>query len=93
MAYNINPLGSFERSLSKLDKQITRRVLEKIQLLAENPESIKGPMGNLPKDLAGLHKLRVGDWRVFFWVSHEARELTLYDIDKRDYAYKKLFKK
>lgn len=47
----------------------------------------------MPKDLAGLHKVRVGDWRVFFWVDHKNKDLVLYDIDKRDYVYKKLFKR
>lgn len=93
MGYSVRPLPSFERSLDTLDKQIARRILGKINRLAENPELVKGPMGNMPKDLAGLHKGRVGDWRVFFWVDHEKKELVLYDIDKRDHVYKNLFKR
>lgn len=92
MGYSVRPLPSFERSLDTLDKQIARRILGKIDRLAENSELVKGPMGNMPKDLAGLHKVRVGDWRVFFWVDHEKKELVLYDIDKRDHVYKNLFK-
>lgn len=79
--------------MGKFDKQIARRILEKVQMLAENPEFIKGPMGNLPKDLAGLHKIRIGDLRVFFLVDHGKQEIALYYIDRRDYAYKKLFRK
>lgn len=36
MTYSVKPLPSFERSLEKLDKQVARRVLEKIERLAEN---------------------------------------------------------
>lgn len=93
MGYSVKPLPSFERSLDKLDKQIVRRIFEKIDRLSENPEIMRGPMSNMPKDLAGLHKARVGDRRVFFWVDHEKKELVLYDIDKRDYVYQKLFKR
>lgn len=93
MAYRVRPLPSFERNLGKLHKQAVKRVLEKIDRLAENQELMKGPMGNMPKDLAGLHKVRVGDWRVFFWVDHERKELVLYGVDRRDYVYKKLFRR
>ena len=54
MAYNIKPLVSFESSLSKLDKNIARRVIGKIDVLAKNPQTIPYPMGNLPKSLLGL---------------------------------------
>ncbi len=93
MAYSIRPLVSFEQSLDKLDQQIARRVIEKLEMLAENPESIGSPMANLPKDLAGLHKVRAGGWRVFFWVDRRKKELVPYLVDRRDIIYKKLFRK
>ena len=93
MAYNVRPLASFERGLERLDKQIARRIIGKINSLADNPESIGRPMGGLPKDFAGLHKLRVGDWRVFFWVDHGNKELILYLVDHRDDIYKSLYRK
>lgn len=93
MAYNIRPLVSFERSLNKLDKQIGRRVINKLVMLAENPEIIGSPMSNLPRDLTGLHKIRVGDWRVFFWVDNGKKEIIPYVVDRRDIIYKNLFRK
>lgn len=93
MDYSVNPLFSFERELARLDNQVVQRVLKKIDDLAQNPQKIGSPMGNLPKDLLGLHKLRVGDWRVFFWVSHEKKELILYFIGNRADAYKNLYRK
>lgn len=37
MAYNLKPLPTFDQSLNKLDKNIARRVIEKLDRLAENP--------------------------------------------------------
>ncbi|MEK7162499.1 MAG: type II toxin-antitoxin system RelE/ParE family toxin [Patescibacteria group bacterium] len=93
MAYSIRPLDSFENSFKKLDRQIARRAIQKLENLAQNPEIIGGPMANLPKDLAGLHKARVGDWRVFFWVDRNRKEIVPYLVDRRDIIYKKLFEK
>lgn len=92
MAYSVRPLSSFERRLEKLNAQITKRILGKIETLAQNPVLIRGPMGGMPKDLWGLHKVRVGDWRVFFWADHKKKEIILYDIDKRDFAYRNLLR-
>ena len=50
-------------------------------------------MGNLPLDLRGLHKIGVGDWRLFFWADHEKKEVVPYDVDKRDKAYKHLYRR
>ena len=93
MAYNIRPSLSFEPSLEKLDKSIAKRVTEKLEMLAENPLTIPSPMGNLPKDLTGLRKIRVGNWRVFFWVDHAKKEIVPYFIENRDEIYKWLYRR
>lgn len=93
MAYSIRPHRAFEGFFSKLTSADQKRIAEKLDHLAENPEAIGAPMGNLPPDLRGLHKTRVGDWRLFFWVDREKQEIIPYDIDKRDKAYKRLYKK
>ncbi len=93
MAYSLRPLPTFEKSLSKFDDNIAQRVIEKLDRLAENPALIPRPMGGLPKDLAGLHKTRVGDWRVFFWVDHDKKEIILYFVEHRDEIYKWLYKR
>lgn len=31
-------------------------------------------MKYLPKDLEGLQKYRIGDWRILFWVDHKKKE-------------------
>ena len=93
MAYSILPLASFERIFAKLDSNIQKRAAEKIDQLAAHPETIGAPMKNLPPDLRGLHKVRVGHWRIFFWVDTRKEELVLYDINRRDKAYRSLYQR
>ena len=92
MAYSIRLHYNFCRLFSKLAKNEKERIAEKLDQLAQNPETIGAPMGNLPLDLRGLHKIRIGDRRLFFWVDHEKKEIVPYDIDKRDKAYKHLYR-
>jgi len=47
-------------------------------------------MKHLPRDLAGLHKYRIGDYRVLFWVSRSQRVLTLYGVEHRRSVYRDL---
>ncbi|KKS39014.1 MAG: hypothetical protein A3G49_02915 [Candidatus Sungbacteria bacterium RIFCSPLOWO2_12_FULL_41_11] len=93
MAYSIRHHFAFERPFSKLTQGDKARVAEKLDQLALNPETIGAPMGNLPPDLRGLHKIRIGDWRLFFWVDYKKEEIVLYDIDRRDKAYKNLYRR
>ena len=90
MAYSIRPLALFERSFSRISHDDQKRITEKLDYLALHPETIGASMKNLPPDLRGLHKIRVGDWRVFFWADHQKQEITPYSLEWRDKAYKRL---
>ncbi|MDP3772067.1 MAG: hypothetical protein Q8Q94_01670 [bacterium] len=61
-----------------------------LEHLATHPETIGASMKNLPHDLRGLHKVRISDWRVFYWVDHQKKKVVPYDIAWRDKAYKNL---
>jgi mRNA-degrading endonuclease RelE of RelBE toxin-antitoxin system len=78
----------FEQDLDRLDRKTARRVLEKVEWLAAHPEAIPAPMKHMPRDLLGLRKYRVGDYRVFFWVNSTRRLLTLYGVEHRRSAYR-----
>ncbi|PIU15230.1 type II toxin-antitoxin system RelE/ParE family toxin [bacterium (Candidatus Gribaldobacteria) CG08_land_8_20_14_0_20_39_15] len=58
---------NFEKDIKKLNRQIANRIIEKIEFLALNSEHLKNFVKYLPKDLEGLQKYRVGDWRILFW--------------------------
>lgn len=88
--YNIEATRGFEQDLKKLDRAVASFVLEKIEWLAENPEAARFPLEHLPNDLRGLHKYRVGDWRVLFWIDHHKHIITLYRVRHRKDIYKHL---
>ncbi len=60
--YDIRFLSSAARDLAGLDKSVATRILRRIRWLADNLEQISSEP--LSGDLAGLFKLRVGDYRV-----------------------------
>ena len=86
--YKLTSTPSFEEDVRRLDQAVAKRILDKLEYLASNP-SLAKPVQYLPKDLQGLQKYRVGDWRVFFWVNHRAREIILYGVRHRSLAYKR----
>lgn len=55
--------------LNKIDKPVIKRILNKISWFSQHfsniiPESLSG-------DMAGLFKLRVGDWRVIYSIEED----------------------
>jgi mRNA interferase RelE/StbE len=44
----------------------------------------------MPDDLAGLCKLRVGDWRVLYWIYHEEKIVRIYRVQHRSEVYRDL---
>lgn len=85
--YRIETTPEFDEALGSLDRVIVQRVIRKVEWLAEHPEALRFPLRHLPEDLKGLHKYRVGDYRVLLWVDHEAGVLTLYGVRHRREVY------
>jgi mRNA-degrading endonuclease RelE of RelBE toxin-antitoxin system len=44
----------------------------------------------MPDDLAGLCKLRTGDWRILYWIYHADKTVRIYRIQHRSEAYRAL---
>ena len=88
--YKIKITPTFDKDIKKLNRQIAKRIVEKIEWLARHPELLRSSIKHMPKDLEGLQKYRVGDWRVLFWVDRQKKEMTLYGVDHRGAIYKKL---
>jgi mRNA interferase RelE/StbE len=85
--YRIHILDAAARELARLDKPVARRVVKRIKWLATNlddltPESLTG-------DLAGLYKLRVGDYRVLYEILHEEQTIVIYQIAHRREVYRR----
>ncbi len=84
--YQIRFLKEAVRDLEKFDKEIARRILKKINRVAENVEIIK-PKGLLD-NLAGLAKLREGDDRIIYEIIHAEEIIIIHFIGHRQKIYK-----
>ncbi|MBI5788819.1 MAG: type II toxin-antitoxin system RelE/ParE family toxin [Candidatus Schekmanbacteria bacterium] len=85
--YTIRILKPAIRELEKLDKPIGHRIVQRIKWLAENsdktkPEALKG-------DLAGLYKIREGNYRIIYEIIQKERIIIIHSIGHRREVYRK----
>lgn len=71
--------------LDRLDKQVRKRIIEKILWLKNNfgqtiPLSLGGKW-------QGFFKLRIGDWRVIYEIEDSKKQIVVHLIDRRDKIY------
>ncbi len=85
--YHVRILPAASRDLERLDKPMGRRIVQRIQWLAENLEAIR--LEALGGDLAGLYKLRVGDYRVIYEVLWQEETIVIHAIGHRREIYRK----
>jgi len=91
VAHRIIVLPSAEADLEKLDPEIRRRILRRVVWLGENaPQIIHHQLANMPDELAGLCRLRVGDYRVLYWPYRQQEVLKVYRIQHRSEIYRHL---
>jgi mRNA interferase RelE/StbE len=74
-----------KKFLKSLELSITKRILEKIELLRENPfpSDTKRVKGKKDK----IFRVRVGKYRIQYNVFHDRGFIFISDIDKRERAY------
>jgi len=84
--YTVRILKAAARELERLDKAVGRRVVERIQWLAENSQSIN-PVG-LKGDLSGLYKLRQGDYRIIYQILRAEKVILIHSIGHRREVYR-----
>jgi mRNA interferase RelE/StbE len=78
-------------AFKELDKTIQKRIAQKIDWLAENADKvIHHPLTSLPEDLRGLCRMRLGDYRIIYWVYAETKDIKIYDIEHRGKAYRSI---
>lgn len=88
--YRVEATRQFREDLERLDRAVAKRILDRVEWLAANTEALPGPLKNLPNDLKGLHKFRVGDYRVLLWMDRGEQVLTLYGVAHRREIYRRL---
>jgi mRNA interferase RelE/StbE len=72
--------------LKRLDRAVVQRVFKKLRWLRENFDFLE-PEG-LSDPLAGLLKLRVGDYRVLYETHRQEKLLTIHMVGHRKDIYK-----
>jgi mRNA interferase RelE/StbE len=91
MRYQVEVGGKADAQLAGLDAAIGASVERKIQWLAENASvMVHRRLVGMPDDLAGLCKLRVGDYRILYWVYPPKKLVRIYRIQHRSEIYRQL---
>lgn len=84
--YRIRILEAASQDLARLDKPVGRRIVQRITWLAANLDSLR--LEALAGDLAGLYKLRVGDYRVIYEVLWDEETIVIHAIGHRREIYR-----
>lgn len=82
---NIEFSSSAKKFLKKGDKQIAKRILNKIEQIAEDPfpTDVKRVVNRKEK----IFRVRVGDCRIQYSIFYTENLIFISDIDKRSRAY------
>ena len=86
--YRIQFMEAATRELGELDKPVARRIAKRIQWLAESLDHLKPEA--LAGSLAGLHKLRVGDYRVLYTIDDGTATVEIVAVGHRRDVYRGL---
>ena len=89
MPYRVEVGGKADVQLAELDSVIEASVERKILWLAENAVvMVHRRLVGMPDELSGLCKLRIGDWRILYWVYPAQSLIRIYRIQHRSEVYR-----
>jgi len=84
-------LPSAEADLESLPVEVREAIIDRLEWLRLNADVvIHRRLHNLPDDLAGLCRLRHGDYRVLYWRYPADRTLKVYRVQHRSEVYRDL---
>jgi len=86
LLYKVKFTKTGKESLLKIDKEIAKRILYKIEWLSENLDLIR--LTPLKGDLSSFYKLRVGDYRILYTVDKKSLEIIIHFVGHRKDIYK-----
>jgi mRNA interferase RelE/StbE len=84
--YEILVLDDAESDLESLDKLVARRIVRRVEWLAEHLDDIK--LEQLTGKLSGFFKLRVGDHRVIYRVIKSEDLIVIHRVGHRREVYR-----
>ncbi len=88
--YSLETTRQFDTDIESLDPMVALRLAKKIKWLCQNPKVLRFGLKHMPKDLRGLQKYQIGDYRVLLWIDHAAQAITLYGVEHRRSVYRQL---
>ena len=89
MSYQVEIGPQAAAQFDRLDPTIAASIERKIVWLATNAKSmLHRRLLGMPAELEGLCKLRIGDYRVLYWVYHNKQIVRLYRIQHRSEVYR-----
>ncbi len=86
-SYRILWKRSVEHDLKNIDQQEISRIISAIQQLAENPFP---PHHRKLRGTEQFYRIRIGDYRIIYFVDVEANTVIIYHIRHRKKAYRGL---
>lgn len=89
MAYRVEIGAQAEGQMSRLDAAVSASIERKIIWLAVNAGAVMHRrLVGMPPELEGLCKLRIGDYRVLYWVYHDRELIRIYRVQHRSEVYR-----
>jgi len=84
-------LPAAEADLERLASDVRTGVIRRLEWLRVNASSvIHHRLRNMPRDLAGLCRIRSGDYRILYWQYPQQRLIKVYRIAHRSEVYRDL---
>ncbi len=80
--------ASARKKFKQLNAKLRERIKRKITEFAENPFQFSGDIKRV-KEIPGVLRLRIGDYRVFVEIDFALSHLLILSIKHRSEAYKK----
>ena len=84
--HDLRILDAAEDDLRRLDRAVARRIISRIQWLAEHFDNLKPEP--LTGTLSGFFKLRAGDYRIIYKVRKDENLIVVHRIGHRREVYK-----
>jgi len=81
--FSIKATKRFERKLDKLPLSLKTTILQRVSELETNPYLGRKLRGKLE----GLYSLRVGDYRVLYWIDIDKAVIWLLEVEHRKKIY------
>ena len=84
--YSVRLLKNASKELEKLDRTVSKRIVDKLERLSSNLDSTK--LFPLKGGLSGLYKLREGSYRVILEILSSEKTIIVHAIGHRRDIYK-----